>query len=89
MLRDAGLFALVSGNDNIEAKGMETERSQNLQRVVVEMSKKATVRHQIILATSMIDPSLDTQDLCIGPTYTLENKTLQFPKAPVKPIPRN
>jgi hypothetical protein len=66
-------------NDNIEDKGMEEERSQNLQCVVVELSKKATVRHQIILATSKIDPSLETDEFCIGPSYTLENKTLQFP----------
>lgn len=65
-------------NDNIEEKGMEEARSKNLQRIVVEFSKKATVRHQIILATSMIDPSLDNDEFCIGPSYTLDNKTLNM-----------
>lgn len=65
-------------NDNIEDKGMEEARSKNLQRIVVELSKKATIRHQIILATSMIDPSLDTDEYCIGPSYTLENKSLSM-----------
>ena len=69
-------------NDNIEDKGMEEERSQNLQRVVVELSKQAKVRHQIILATSMVDPTLEADEFCIGPAYTLQNKTLQFPNRP-------
>ena len=66
-------------NDNIEDKGMEEERSQNLQKIVVEISKRSNVRHQIIMATSKIDPSLETPELCIGPSYTLQNKTLQIP----------
>lgn len=69
-------------NDNIEDKGMEEERSQNLQRIVVELSRRANVKHQIIMATSMVDPSLDTEQLCIGPVYTLQNKTLQVKARP-------
>jgi hypothetical protein len=69
-------------NDNIEDKGMEEERSQNLQRVVLELSKQAKVRHQIILATSMVDSTLEAAEFCIGPAYTLQNKTLQFPNRP-------
>lgn len=65
-------------NDNIEDKGMEEARSKNLQRLVVEFSKRAQIRHQIILATSMVDPSLDNNEFCIGPAYTLENKTLSM-----------
>lgn len=72
-------------NDNIEDKGMEEERSQNLQRVVVELSKKAKVRHQIILATSMVDPTIETAEFCIGPVYALQNKTLQFSSRPSIP----
>ena len=65
-------------NDNIEDKGMKEARSKNLQKIVVEFSKKASIRHQIILATSMIDPSLDNDEFCIGPSYTLDNKTLNM-----------
>ena len=70
-------------NDNIEDKGMEEERSQNLQKIVDEISKRATVRHQIIMATSKIDPTLEIPELCIGPSYTLQNKTLQIPNRPI------
>ena len=47
-----------------------------------KFSKKAKIRHQIILATSMVDPSLETDEFCIGPVYELHNKTLQFPNKP-------
>ncbi len=72
-------------NDNIEDKGMEEERSQNLQKIVVEISKRSNVRHQIIMATSKIDPSLETPEFCIGPSYTLQNKTLQIPNKSALP----
>lgn len=65
-------------NDNIEDKGMEEERSQNLQRLVVELSEKSEIQHQIILATSMISPELEGDERCIGPFYTRENKTLKL-----------
>lgn len=66
-------------NDNIEDKGMEPARSKNLQKLIVKFSKRATVRHQIIITTSMIDDELNTDEFCIGPFYTLEHKTLEFP----------
>jgi len=66
-------------NDNIEDKGMEPARSQNLQKLIVKMSKRSTVRHQIIITTSMIDDALNTEEFCIGPFYSLEHKTLEFP----------
>jgi AAA domain len=68
-------------NDNIEDKGMEEGRSQNFQRLVVEYSQRAAVKHQIIFTTSMIAPELDGTELCVGPAYTRENKTLKFPNS--------
>jgi len=67
-------------SDNIEDKGMEAERSQNFQRLIVGLSKGAAVRHQIIFTTSNIAPELDNSEFCVGSFYTLENKTLKFPK---------
>jgi hypothetical protein len=39
------------------------------------------------MATSKIDPSLETPELCIGPSYTLQNKTLQIPNR--QSLPKN
>ena len=53
-------------------------RSQNFQRLIVALSKEFEVSHQIIFTTSMIDPELDKTDLCVGPAYGPDNKTLRF-----------
>jgi len=62
--------------DNIEDKGMTVERSRNFQQTVVSLSKQAKVDHQIILTTSMVDPTLDTDEYCIGPKYIDGRKSL-------------
>jgi hypothetical protein len=56
--------------DNMEDKGMQLERSRNLQRKVAELSDESDVLHQIIFTTSMIDPSLDNLKYCVGDFYT-------------------
>lgn len=66
-------------NDNIEDKGMEEERSQNFQRLIVEMSNRSQVRHQIVFTTSKIAPELENTELCVGRFYTPEEKTLRLP----------
>ena len=63
--------------DNIEDKGMTPERSQNFQRLIVERSSASEFEHQIIFTTSMIDPSLDNTDLCVGNKYEHDNKSLK------------
>lgn len=73
--------------DNIEDKGMKPERSQNFQRQVVKLSKDSKVQHQIIFTTSMIAPELDTPELCVGPNYSGNVKTLSLDgKIPVQTI---
>ena len=67
-------------NDNIEDKGMEAERSQHFQQLIVKQSQSTNVRHQIIFTTSNIAPEFNNTPLCVGPFYTFENKTLKFPK---------
>ena len=64
--------------DNIEDKGMEKERSQNLQRIIVEESENLETQHQIIFTTSMIDPSLDNDKYCIGDFYNTNKYTLKL-----------
>ncbi|HEY4302371.1 MAG TPA: hypothetical protein VGM73_15975 [Candidatus Didemnitutus sp.] len=72
--------------DNVEDKGMKPERSQNFQRAVVALSRAAKVEHQIIFTTSMIDPSLDKPEYCVGPNYVGTTKTLELDgvRAPVQ-----
>ena len=62
----------------MEDKGMEEKRSQNFQRIIVDLSKKYNADFQIIFTTSMIAPELDNSALCVGQYYTQEKKSLHF-----------
>ena len=65
--------------DNMEDKGMEEERSQNFQKLLVDIcSKIPKESYQMIFTTSMIAPELNTNDYCIGDAYTSENKSLKL-----------
>ncbi len=64
--------------DNIEDKGMTTDRSRNFQRNILALSRDAKVEHQIIFTTSMVDPSLDTTEFAVGPNYVGGLKTLDI-----------
>jgi hypothetical protein len=64
--------------DNIEDKGMTPERSQNFQKVIVNMSEETNTSHQIIFTTSVIDPDLNESDHVVGDFYTQDNKTLNL-----------
>lgn len=63
--------------DNTEDKGMEEPRSQNFQKVITETSESYDVEHQIILTTSMIEPTLNNPLYCVGEYYTATNKSLK------------
>lgn len=65
--------------DNMEDKGMEKERSQNLQKLIIRISEsfKDKVEHQIIFSTSMIADELNNTPYCIGAEYDQNNKTLK------------
>lgn len=72
-------FALF---DNIEDKGMQQERSHNFQSIIVQESKAATLAHQIIIMTSMMNPKLEQEQFVIGPYYSKEtNRTLSVPRS--------
>ena len=68
-------FCLI---DTIEDKGMEQERSQNFQRLIVRRSEEAKVDHQIILATAMIAPALDVLTYTVGQHSKLDSPTLDI-----------
>jgi hypothetical protein len=63
--------------DNMEDKGMEKERTQNLQKLITEMSNKIEQEHQIIFTTSMIADELNNTPYCVGAEYDINNKTLK------------
>jgi hypothetical protein len=64
--------------DNIEDKGMVQERSWNFQRLIVEASKDATVKNQIIFSTSKIAPELADTQYVVGRKYTKASRTLRI-----------
>jgi len=67
--------------DNIEDKGMEETRSHNFQLQLYKKSKQFDlVDHQIIITTSMIEPSLNRTEICIGEHYSNESKSLKIEK---------
>ena len=62
--------------DNVEDKGMVEERSWNFQRLIVDLSSKANVPHQIIFTTSKIAPELDGTSMIVGKRYTRAARSL-------------
>ncbi len=56
---------------------MEQIRSQNFQQLIIKLSEKYDLEHQIIFTTSMIDPKLEDTNYCIGQHYTVTNKSLR------------
>lgn len=65
--------------DNIEDKGMEQERSQNFQQILVDICNNIEDdNYQMIISTSMIKPELNNTDLCVGDDYSEDNKALKL-----------
>jgi hypothetical protein len=64
--------------DNMEDKGMEKERTQNLQKLITNISEiyKDKEEHQIIFSTSMIADELEGTVYCVGEYYDQNNRTL-------------
>lgn len=62
--------------DTIEDKGMEPERSQNFQRLLVDRSASIEADHQIIFATAVINPALDNEKYVVGRRSTHDKRTL-------------
>lgn len=64
--------------DNMEDKGIEKERSQNFQNLIVETAEKyPQENYQIIFTTSMISDKLKDSEYLVGEHYTISNKTLK------------
>ena len=76
---DSMMYPRLLFSDNMEDKGMEPDRAANFQRLVVHrLSEMPNQDYQLIFATSMIAPELETPEYTIGENYTQENKSLKF-----------
>jgi DNA repair exonuclease SbcCD ATPase subunit len=64
--------------DNIEDKGMREDRSQIFQRTIAELTSKITNDFQIIMTTSMVDPTLNNVKYGVGPYYDKGVHTLNM-----------
>jgi rubrerythrin len=64
--------------DTVEDKGMEPDRSRNLQMLLAEQSRRAPTAHQLIIATAMIAPELDEEQYTVGSFSTRDEPTLRF-----------
>lgn len=64
--------------DNMEDKGIEKERAQNFQRIVIDQALRNKDNHyQLIYTTSFIPPELDNSPYCVGDFYTENNRSLK------------
>jgi hypothetical protein len=64
--------------DNMEDKGIEIKRAQNLQKLLIErVSNYETSSYQMIYTTSYITTELNNSDLVVGDYYTKENPSLK------------
>lgn len=66
-------FAMI---DSLENMGVEPLRSANFQELILEVSNTAGVEHQIIFATAMLSPKLNTSKYVVGRHYTRDSPTL-------------
>jgi hypothetical protein len=64
--------------DTVEDKGMEPDRSRNLQIQFAERCNAAPTAHQLIIATAMIAPELDDESITVGGYSTRDEPTLRF-----------
>lgn len=64
--------------DNMEDKGIEKERAQNFQEVLIkEVENYDNNNYQIIYTTSFIPDIYNDTSLCVGEYYTEQNRSLK------------
>lgn len=66
--------------DGIEDGGMELQRSQHLQEIIVRECSKFTCDYQLIFATSQIAPSLDKPEYVVARAFSEESRSLDILK---------
>jgi hypothetical protein len=64
--------------DNMEDKGIEKERAQNFQRILItETEKSDSENYQMIYTTSFIPDEFNNDKYCVGQFYTEESPSLK------------
>lgn len=65
--------------DNMEDKGIELERAQNLQKILIDRIKELdeNKNHQVIYTTSYITEELKNSEYIVGEYYTTGNRSLK------------
>lgn len=64
--------------DNMEDKGIEEERAQNFQKIVIDRLKSFDPdSYQLIFTTSYISNELENSELVVGDFYKEDNRTLK------------
>jgi BMFP domain-containing protein YqiC len=64
--------------DNMEDKGIQENRAQNLQKIIIERLQKFDVNsYQVIYTTSYITQELNESNYCVGPFYTQASPSLK------------
>lgn len=64
--------------DNMEDKGIEIKRAQNLQKLLIDrVSSYDSSKYQMIYTTSYITEELDNSEMVVGEYYTKENHSLK------------
>lgn len=64
--------------DNMEDKGIQPERAQNFQHIIINKAEQHDVNsYQIIYTTSYIPDDLNNTSYCVGDYYTQINPTLK------------
>lgn len=64
--------------DNIEDKGMTSDRSQNFQDIVLNLCSKIDTEFQLLMTTSMVSESLNNETFGVGPYYNKGEHTLSI-----------
>ncbi|WP_231372750.1 AAA family ATPase [Aureivirga sp. CE67] len=65
--------------DNMEDKGIEKERAQNFQKIIIKQAEKSNKENfQLIYTTSFIPEDLDNTSYCVGDSYTEDNPSLKI-----------
>lgn len=66
--------------DNMEDKGIEKERAQNLQNILISRIQELdpSNQHQLIYTTSYITEELLKSEYVVGEYYTKENPSLKY-----------
>ena len=78
LTKDYARFPRLLILDGIENFGLEDQRSQNFQMNIKNYFSKELTEYQIIIATKIIHPDLNTPKVRVGEHFTKDAKSLKL-----------